>query len=124
MYVVSESEQRTTRTPAGAMFALAGPSRGSTEVATWRVEIGAGTSTPEHIVDREQVWNLLSGEFEAVVDGESATVRAGEAVILPAGAVRRLTAVGGPAQALCAMPVGGRALLPGGTEKRPLPWAE
>ncbi|MDX6355131.1 MAG: hypothetical protein QOF98_2034, partial [Streptomyces sp.] len=28
MYVVSESEQRTTRTPAGGMFALAGPSQG------------------------------------------------------------------------------------------------
>lgn len=124
MYVVSESEQRTTRTPAGAMFALAGPSQGSTEVTTWRVEIGADTSTPEHVIDREQVWTLLSGEFEAVVDGETATVKAGQAVILPAGAVRKLTAVGGPAQALCAMPVGGKALIPGGTDKLPLPWAE
>ncbi|MYS23557.1 Cupin domain protein [Streptomyces sp. DvalAA-14] len=124
MYVVSESAERTTRTPAGAMFGLAGPSSGSTEVATWRVEIGAGASTPEHIIDREQVWTLLSGEFEALVDGETAAVQAGQAVVLPAGAVRRLTAVGGPAQALCAMPVGGKAIIPGGTDKLPLPWAE
>ncbi|MEU8354164.1 hypothetical protein AB0C60_34015, partial [Streptomyces sp. NPDC048845] len=51
MYVVSESEQRTTVTPAGAMSGLAGPSQGSTEISTWRVELGAGASTPVHIID-------------------------------------------------------------------------
>lgn len=125
MHVVSESEQRTTRTPAGVMSGLAGPSQGSAEVSTWRVELGAGMSTPVHIIDREQVWMPLSGAFEVEVDGRVEQVEAGQAVILAAGAVRRLTAAGtGPAEALVAMTVGGRAMVPGGGDKIRLPWAE
>ena len=111
MYVVGESEQRTTRTPTGSMFALAGPSQGGAEISTWRVEIGADSSTPVHIIDKEQVWMLVSGELEAVVDGVTEQVKAGQAVILPAGKVRQLKAVGGPAEALVAMAVGGKAPL-------------
>ncbi|WFB05774.1 cupin domain-containing protein [Streptomyces sp. LX-29] len=124
MYVVSECEQRTTRTPAGAMFALAAPSQGSAELSTWRVELGADAATPVHVIDREQVWMPLSGAFEVEVDGRTQQAWAGQAVILPAGAVRRLKAVGGPAEALVAMVVGGKAMMPGGEDKIPLPWAE
>ncbi|MGW0827186.1 cupin domain-containing protein [Streptomyces sp. NPDC002845] len=124
MYVVSESEQRTTTTPAGSMFGLAGPSQGSAEVSTWRVELGADASTPVHIIDREQVWMPLSGEFEVEVDGKTEQVKAGQALILSAGAVRQLKAVGGPAEALVAMVVGGKAMMPGSDNKIPLPWAE
>lgn len=124
MYVVSESEQRTTRTPAGAMFALAGPSQGSTEVSTWRVEIGPDTSTPVHSIDREQIWMPTSGEFEAVVDGTTEQAKAGQAIVIPAGAVRQLKATGGPAEALVAMAVGGQATVPGSGHRIPLPWAE
>ncbi|PAZ17607.1 cupin [Streptomyces sp. SA15] len=124
MYVVSESEQRTTTTPAGSMFGLAGPSQGSAEVSTWRVELSADASTPVHIIDREQVWMPLSGEFEVEVDGKTEQVKAGQALILSAGAVRQLKAVGGPAEALVAMVVGGKAMMPGSDNKIPLPWAE
>lgn len=117
MYVVSESEQRTTTTPAGAMFGLAGPSQGSAEVSTWRVELGADTSTPVHIIDREQVWMPLSGEFEVEVDGKTEQVKAGQALVLSAGAVRQLKAVGGPAEALVTMVVGGKAMMPGSDKK-------
>lgn len=124
MNVVSESEQRTTKTPAGSMFGLAAPSQGSTEVSTWRVELGADSVTPVHIIDREQVWMPLSGEFEVEVEGEVGQAKAGQAIIVPAGAVRRLKAVGGPAEALVAMVVGGKAMMPGSEDKIPLPWAE
>ncbi|MFI1568144.1 cupin domain-containing protein [Streptomyces sp. NPDC020490] len=124
MYVVSESEQRTTITPAGSMFGLAGPSQGSAEVSTWRVELGADASTPVHIIDREQVWMPLSGEFEVEVDGKTEQVKAGQALILPAGVVRQLKAVSGPAEALVAMVVGGKAMMPGSDNKIPLAWAE
>ncbi|BCL28486.1 cupin domain-containing protein [Streptomyces aurantiacus] len=124
MYVVSESEQRTTNTPAGSVFGLAGPSRGSAEVSTWRVELGADASTPVHIIDREQVWMPLSGEFEVEVDGKTEQVKAGQALILSAGTVRQLKTVGGPAEALVAMAVGGKAMMPGSDNKIPLPWAE
>ncbi|MFR9798369.1 cupin domain-containing protein [Streptomyces sp. MS06] len=124
MQVVSESEQRTTVTPAGSMFGLAAPSQGSTEVSTWRVELGADSATPVHIIDREQIWTLLSGEFEVEVEGRTRHAEAGQAIIVPGGAVRRLKTVGGPAQALVAMVVGGKAMMPGSEDKIPLPWAE
>lgn len=123
MNVISESKQRTTTTPAGSMFGLAGPSQGSSEVSTWRVELAA-QGTPVHVIDREQVWMLVSGEMAVEVEGETGSVRAGQAIVVPAGAVRRLSPVGGPAQALVAMPVGGKAMLPGGQERIPIPWAE
>ncbi|MFD4370673.1 cupin domain-containing protein [Streptomyces sp. NPDC058486] len=124
MHVVSESEQRTTTTPAGSMFGLAGPSQGSAEVSTWRVALGADSATPVHIIDREQVWMPLSGEFEIETDGDTGYAKPGQAIIVPAGAVRRLKAARGPAEALVAMPVGGKAMMPGGEDKIPLPWAE
>ncbi|MBX9396493.1 cupin domain-containing protein [Streptomyces sp. TRM72054] len=124
MNVVSESEQRTTKTPAGSMYGLAAPSQGSAEVSTWRVELPADSSTPVHIIDREQVWMPLSGAFEVEVEGRIEQAKAGQAVIVPAGAVRRLKAVGGPAEALVAMVVGGKAMMPGSDDKIPLPWAE
>ncbi|MFF9126726.1 hypothetical protein ACF09J_26165 [Streptomyces sp. NPDC014889] len=37
--------------------------------------------------------------------------------------MRQLKAVGGPAGALVAMAVGGKAMLPGGEDRIPLPWA-
>ncbi|SFD23325.1 Cupin domain-containing protein [Streptomyces aidingensis] len=88
------------------------------------LQIHAGASTPVHLIDREQVWMPLSGEFEVVMADRTERVMAGQAVILPANAVRRVAAVGGPAQALVAMAAGGRARIPGGEESVPLPWAE
>ncbi|MFF7900090.1 cupin domain-containing protein [Streptomyces sp. NPDC088817] len=108
------------RRPAG----LAGPSRGGSEVSTWRGELGADSATPVHVIDREQVWMPLSGEFLVEADGRTERAGAGQAVVVPAGVVRQLKAVGGPAEALVAMVVGGKAMLPGSEDRIPLPWAE
>ncbi|MET7519977.1 hypothetical protein ABZS88_42765 [Streptomyces sp. NPDC005480] len=58
------------------------------------------------------------------MDGKTEQVKAGQAFILPAGAVRQFKAFGGPAEALVAMAVGGKAMMPGSGNKSPLPWAE
>ncbi|MCX5398974.1 cupin domain-containing protein [Streptomyces sp. NBC_00102] len=124
MYVISESEQRTTVTPAASAFALAGPSQGSTELSTWRVEFGAGSAGPVHSIDREQVWMPLSGVLGVEVDGVTGRVAAGQALVLPADVVRQLTALEGPMVALVAMAAGGTAARPGDDTRIPLPWAE
>jgi quercetin dioxygenase-like cupin family protein len=49
--------------------------------AYWRVE--AGASLPEHSHHHEQVYNLLEGEFELVVDGEKYHTKPGTVFILP-----------------------------------------
>ncbi|MFF1926458.1 cupin domain-containing protein [Streptomyces sp. NPDC058221] len=120
MNVVSEADARTTRTAAAAMFGLAAPSQGSTELCTWRVEMASGNATPVHEIDREQVWMPLSGGFEVTIGDETETVKAGQAVIVPGGATRQLTALE-DTQAIVAMPAGGQAVTPDG--KVTPPWA-
>ncbi|MFJ3640022.1 hypothetical protein ACIPRD_09745 [Streptomyces sp. NPDC090108] len=55
------------------------------------------------------------------IGDETETVQAGQAVIVPGGAIRRLKALE-DSQALVAMSIGGQAVLPDGS-KVTLPWA-
>ncbi|HEX5496859.1 MAG TPA: cupin domain-containing protein [Mycobacteriales bacterium] len=124
MLVVSETESRTTRTPAATMAGLAAPSQGSAALSSWRVQMEAEVPSPVHVIDREQIWMTVSGTFAFTVDGETGKAEPGQAVIVPAGATRQFHAVGGSAEALVCMPVGGRATMPGSDDQHPLPWAE
>ncbi|GAB3138933.1 cupin domain-containing protein [Micromonospora sonneratiae] len=124
MFVIDETEARTTRTPSGVMTALAGPSQGSTELSTWRVRMEADAEGPVHTIDREQVWMPLTGSLAFTVDGVAATASAGQAAVLPAGVVRQVRVAEGPAEALVCMSIGGQARVPGNDEPRPLPWAQ
>ncbi|MFJ4379311.1 cupin domain-containing protein [Streptomyces albidoflavus] len=124
MQVVAPSPAHVTATPNAVMTGLAAPSRGSTELSTWRVRMEAEAAGPVHTADREQVWTVLSGALEFTCDAEAATVSAGGTVILPAGATRRVRTVREPAEALVAMAAGGAVTTPGSPEPRRLPWAE
>jgi quercetin dioxygenase-like cupin family protein len=123
MTVISPTEDRTIRTPTGVMTALAAPSQGSEQISTWRVQMAPGVDSPVHRIDRDQVWMPLAGVFSFTVDGTESTVRAGQAIVVPAGATRQFRTAGGPADALVAMPAGGRAALPGSDVTQPVPWA-
>lgn len=122
--VVSETADRTTTTPNGVMSALTGPSRGSHQLSTWRVRMEPGSSSPEHVIDRDQVWMPVSGGFEVTVEGETASLRPGQAVAIPSGSLRRIRTADGSGEALVCMPPGGRASVPGKDGTVPLPWAE
>jgi quercetin dioxygenase-like cupin family protein len=124
MLVISETEARTIRTPNAVMASLAGPSQGSAELSSWRVRMEAGARGPEHIIDREQVWMLLAGTLEFSVDGSPSTAAAGQAVVLPAGAVRQIHSGPEAAEALVCMPIGGQARVVGSEATQPLPWAQ
>lgn len=47
------------------------------------VDIEAGASLPEHRHPHEQVVNVLSGEFDLVVDGEPHTLTPGKVFVIP-----------------------------------------
>jgi quercetin dioxygenase-like cupin family protein len=84
MYVVTETGDRATTTPGGSvMTGLAAPSQGSVELSNWRVRMPTGVSGPEHAIDREQLWTLLSGTLLITVDGCTEQVGAGQTAILP-----------------------------------------
>ena len=124
MYVISESDARTTTTPAAVVTGLAAPSQGSSELSSWRVRMSAGAEGPMHAVDREQVWMPVRGSFAVTVDGETATVGPGQAAVLPAGVLRQIRTTDEPVEALVCMPVGGQATVPGSADPHRLPWAE
>jgi quercetin dioxygenase-like cupin family protein len=122
--VIEETEIRTTATAAGVMAGLAAPSQGSRELSSWRVRMMENAEGPVHTIDREQVFMPVAGTFAIAMDGTTAVVAAGQAVVLPAGVVRQIRAGDAPAEALVCMPAGGTASLPGAPERHPLPWAE
>lgn len=82
------------------------------------------SASPEHRIDRDQVWMPVSGAFEVTVDGETAGLRPGQAVVVPAGLLRRIRTTDTHGEALVCMVPGGRASVPGKDGTMPLPWAE
>lgn len=123
MVIVEETDERTTRTPAATMVGLAAPSQGSRELCTWRVLMDEGKAAPPHLIDREQVWMPLSGKFEFTVDGETSTVSAGQALVVPAGTTRNFQVTSGPGEALVCMVAGGTVTPQGAAQSSPIPWA-
>lgn len=59
-------------------------------VAMWRTTTQPGAAGPVHEIDREQVVLVVDGELSATIDGERIVAGPGDAVVLPAGAVRQL----------------------------------
>lgn len=124
MSVITETEERTTRNPVGFAAGLAGPSVGSKQVSTWRVLMEPGVESKPHEVDKDQVWMPVAGAFAFNFEGQTFEVAAGQAIVVPAGAVRTFRAVDVQSQALVAMAVGGTVAVVGADERKPLAWAE
>src|SRR3954467_3150030 len=67
----------------GTITALAAPSRGSTEVCAWQVELVAGADVPAHRLDREEVLVVTDGRLGVRLGEEQSEVDAGGAVVIP-----------------------------------------
>ena len=124
MPVLTTPESATHRLEGTAFTSLATPSRGSSDLAVWSVEIAPRTPGTPHSLTREEVFVVLVGEASVRLDGEQATARPGDAIVVPPGipfevandddSVLRL---------LCCMQAGGQARLADGTLITP-PWAQ
>jgi mannose-6-phosphate isomerase-like protein (cupin superfamily) len=83
--------------------------------------VEAAPGTP-HSVDREEIFVALTGEARVEIGGQDLGLAPGDALIVPAGESFSLYNPGAaPFTALAVLPVGGRALLPGGEPFSP-PW--
>jgi quercetin dioxygenase-like cupin family protein len=80
---------RVTETPNAIMTTLASPSLGSAELSLWQVSMAAGQRGPLHAFDAEQIWHVLAG----AVDVSGRELAAGDTLVLPAGELRRITAL-------------------------------
>ncbi|MFJ9340287.1 cupin domain-containing protein [Streptomyces sp. NPDC101733] len=120
--MISSSPDNVTASPNATMTGFAAPSRGSSELSTWHVEMAAGSTGPEHSVSREQVWLLTAGALEVTCDGRTEKVSAGQTLVLQPDVLRQITAVE-PFEAYVAMRADGVATVTGAEGTRVLPWA-
>src|SRR5450755_2693968 len=91
MPVIRHAESRQTETPAAIMTTLASPTQGGAGHAVWRVDMRPGSSGPAHAVDAEQVWTVLEGRATVELDGDTLAVGAGDTLVMPADAPRRVS---------------------------------
>jgi quercetin dioxygenase-like cupin family protein len=110
--------------PGLVVTGLAAPSRGAVETSVWRLVLAPGTPGVEHSVDREEVFVAVAGRALATVDGAEEPLTAGDALVVPAGQAFSIANPSAePFEAVVALPVGGRAAMPGEAPFVP-PWAE
>jgi quercetin dioxygenase-like cupin family protein len=122
--VIPGATAPTFSLPGLVVTGLAAPSRGATETSVWHLVLEPGAPGVEHSMDREEVFVAVAGRALATVGGGEAPLAAGDALVVPAG--RRFSLAhpsAEPFRAVVALPVGGRASMPGQAPFVP-PWAE
>jgi mannose-6-phosphate isomerase-like protein (cupin superfamily) len=103
---------------------LAAPSRGARETSVWLLRLPPGTEGTAHRVDREEIFIALAGDATVTIGEEAHTLSAGAAIIVPPHTDFSVANPGAdPFEAVCVLPIGGRAAYPGGEPFTP-PWAE
>ncbi|MGM7644718.1 cupin domain-containing protein [Nocardia sp. JW2] len=99
------------------------PGTGSADLCVWQTEVAPGTAGVAHRILGEEAFVLLTGEIVLTIDGESATLRPGDAAVAPVGSLIALTdEAGAGARLLVAVRTGFAAELPDGSTFVP-PWA-
>jgi quercetin dioxygenase-like cupin family protein len=103
---------------------LAVPSRGSTELAVWALELEPAACSETHSMDREEIFIVVSGAVSATVADREVSADPGDAIIVPPHAVLQIRndSAEHPARLTVATSVGMRALI-GGAAFTP-PWAQ
>jgi quercetin dioxygenase-like cupin family protein len=123
MPVVRDSDTRRSETPNAVMTTLASPTLGGAGQSLWRVEMRPGQAGPPHTFDREQVWTVLAGGATVELAGEAVAVAAGDTIVMPAGAPRRVVSDPGAGMtAIVTAPGDARASRTDGTDAGVPPW--
>jgi mannose-6-phosphate isomerase-like protein (cupin superfamily) len=123
MTVIRDAEAPRFELPGVRFVGLASPSRGSADLCTWRIMVDAGLVSPQwHSLDRDEVFMVTAGEVRLTPDGP--LVRAGDAVVVPAGSPIRVENPGeAPAEAFVAVRAGFTAVAEDGSPIGSPPWA-
>jgi mannose-6-phosphate isomerase-like protein (cupin superfamily) len=117
-----DAAPRFDNTPGTEVVGLASPTRGSAQIAAWRLRLAAGASSPPHSLDAEEVFVVLSGRARITYGDQADEVGAGGALIAPIGREFILMNPGSePFEAVACAPAGIRATV-GGETFGP-PWA-
>ncbi len=99
---------------------VATPTSGAREVEMWQGRMDAGSATPPHSHDTEEVVLFLEGTGRATVGDREVRYQPGDTLILPPAEVHQIFAETDSAF-VSAMPIGSTVKLPDGTVMD-LPW--
>jgi len=98
---------------------------GASRLASWRADFAPSTPGQAHTMTEEEVLYVVSGQLDVEVDSEQFTARAGDAVLVPAGALFRIgNSTDAPAHAWVTSLLGMRAALHPDGERITPPWAQ
>jgi mannose-6-phosphate isomerase-like protein (cupin superfamily) len=104
---------------------LTAPSRGATELCTWRLSITVGAESEAHHIDREEVFIVLDGSISIITAAEEFQLHAGDAISIPAQTQFHLkNASQENAQIVVCLPVGFHATMADGRKVGTPPWAQ
>src|SRR3954463_9146540 len=112
MHLITRSDAPSFDAGGTAVTAYAAPSRGSSELSVWQIELAPGSTSPRHQMDREEIFLGLDGDAVAEIDGSEHPLGVGDCLILPAGTDFPLHVPGRrPFRALACMPAGAQATM-------------
>jgi quercetin dioxygenase-like cupin family protein len=115
MPVIRAAEAPTFEMPGFHITGYTSPSRGATEICTWRIQIEPGTQSEPHWLDHEETFLGLAGKLSFSVSGEEIELGAGDALAIPARTVFQLANQGTQlASVIACLPVGAQGTMADG----------
>lgn len=125
MSVLRAADAPTFTLPGIRFSGLTAPSRGASEICSWHLYVEPNTSGGQpHWLDHEEVFILLEGSLQAVINDEQITVDAGDALTVPAQTRLQIANPGATlAHALVCVSAGFHAFTDEGAIGTP-PWAQ
>src|SRR3712207_2406616 len=106
MTVIRAATAEQFALPGVRFTALAAPSRGSTDLCTWRITVAPGLDSAQpHSLDRDEVFMVTAGALRLTPGGD--VLGPGDALVVPAGSPIQLANPGDePAEAYVAIRAG------------------
>ncbi len=124
MTLIPSADAAIFDVPDTHVIAYAAPSRGSTELCLWQIDIAPGSTSPLHHMDCEEIFMCLDGHAVVMTPSQERALEAGDCLVLPAQTDFSFRVVGDePFRALACIRAGGRATMAATGETFVPPWA-
>lgn len=85
MSVIRSAEAPVFELPGFSIYALSAPSRGASELCTWRLRALPGADSGVHSLDCEEVFVVVSGTLVARIGEKEFQIHADDALVVSAG---------------------------------------
>jgi mannose-6-phosphate isomerase-like protein (cupin superfamily) len=123
MHVTTALEAPRFELPGVEFTGLASPSRGFTDVCTWRIKVAPELrSAQSHTLDRDEIFMVCSGAIQ--LNPEGPVLRTGDTAVVPAGMpIQLVNADTEPAEAYVVVQAGFAGTSEDGSTIDTPPWA-